>query len=241
MRYSILGSTRSSGFTMSAHKSVIFQQVPLFAGLTPLEIESLAARAVEKHYPAGQVLFHEGEPCSGLFVIAQGSVKIYKTSGSGREIMLAIESAPSSVAEVPLFDGGPYPATVSAVDEVLALFVAKRDFQQACRLNPDLPLKVLAVVGQRLRQLVRTVESVTFGSVRQRLARALLEFGQQAGAGSFPLSVTHEELALRLGTVREVVSRNLSRFQAEGLLRLHKREIQLLDVAGLQREAETEL
>jgi CRP/FNR family transcriptional regulator len=226
---------------MSVHKVVIFQQVPLFAGLTPLEIESLAARAVEKRYPAGQVLFHEGEPCSSLFLIAHGSVRIYKTSGSGREIMLAIEAAPSSVAEVPLFDGGPYPATVSAVDEVLAFFIAKRDFQQACRLNPDLPLKVLAVVGQRLRQLVRTFESVTFGSVRQRLARSLLEFGQQAGANSFPLAVTHEELALRLGTVREVVSRNLSRFQAEGLLRVHKREIRLLNLAGLQREADTEL
>jgi CRP-like cAMP-binding protein len=226
---------------MSVHKVVIFQQVPLFAGLTPLEIESLAARGVEKRYPAGQVLFHEGEPCSSLFLIAHGSVRIYKTSGSGREIMLAIEAAPSSVAEVPLFDGGPYPATVSAVDEVLAFFIAKRDFQQACRLNPDLPLKVLAVAGQRLRQLVRTFESVTFGSVRQRLARSLLEFGQQAGANSFPLAVTHEELALRLGTVREVVSRNLSRFQAEGLLRVHKREIRLLNLADLQREGDTEL
>ena len=75
----------------------------------------------------------------------------------------------------------------------------------------------------------------------QRLARALLDFGQQARANSFPLPVTHEELAFRLGTVREVVSRNLSRFQAEGLLRIQRREIQLLDRAGLQREAETEL
>jgi CRP/FNR family transcriptional regulator len=226
---------------VSPRKSVVFQHVPLFAGLTPSEIESLAERALEKRYSPGQILFHEGEPCSGLFLIAHGSVKIYKTSGTGREIMLAIESAPSSVAEVPLFDGGPYPATVSAVDEVLAIFIAKRDFQQACRLNPDLPLKVLAVVGQRLRQLVRTVESVTFGSVRQRLARSLLEFGQQAGANSFHLPVTHEGLAQRLGTVREVVSRNLSRFQAEGLLGVHKREIQLLNLAGLQREADTEL
>jgi hypothetical protein len=101
---------------MSVHKVVIFQQVPLFAGLAPWEIESLAARAMEKRYPAGQVLFREGEPCSGLFLIAQGSVKIYKTPGTGREIMLAIEAAPSSVAEVPPFDGEPYPATVNAVD-----------------------------------------------------------------------------------------------------------------------------
>ncbi len=215
--------------------------MPLFAGLTPAEVASVAQRAVEKRFSAGQVLFHEGDPCGGLFLIAQGTVKIYKTSGSGREIMLAIESAPSSVAEVPLFDGGPYPATVSAVEDVLAYLISKQDFRAACVQNPDLPLKVLAVVGHRLRHLVRIVESVTFGSVRQRLAGALLEFGQQAGSDVFALPVTHEELALRLGTVREVVSRNLSRFQAEGLLRVQRREIHLLDRPGLQRESETEL
>lgn len=225
---------------LSPRKAVVFQQLSLFAGLTAAEIGSLAERAVEKRYSPGEVLFHEGEPCSGLFVIAQGTVKIFKTSGSGREIMLGIESAPSSVAEVPLFDGGPYPAAVRAVDEVVAYHISKQDFQLACRQNPDLPLKVLAVVGLRLRHLVRIVESVTFGSVRQRLAAALLEFGQQAKHDSFPLPVTHEELALRLGTVREVVSRNLSRFQAEGLLRVQKREIQLLDIEGLEREADTE-
>lgn len=218
-----------------------FRRVPLFAGLTEEEVASLARRAVEKRYAAGEVLFYEGEPCTGLFLIGQGSVKIYKTSGSGREIMLAIDTAPSSVAEVPLFDGGPYPATVSAVNDVVAYIVSKQDFHAVCLQNPNLSLKVLAVVGRRLRHLVRIVESVTFGSVRQRLAGALLEFGDQAGSDVFDLPVTHEELALRLGTVREVVSRNLSRFQAEGLLRVQRREVHLLDRAGLHREAETEL
>ncbi len=222
-------------------KSSIFHQIPLFAGLTPPEIDAIVDRAVEKRYIPGEPLFHEGEDCRGLFLLGQGSVKIYKTSGAGREVMLAIETAPSSVAEVPLFDGGPYPASVSAVGPVIAYLLTKQDFQQVCRLHPDVPLKVLAVVGQRLRHLVRVVESVTFGSVRQRLARALLEFGQTAKAETFPLPVTHEELAFRLGTVREVVSRNLSRFQAEGLLRIQKRELTLLDHEGLEREAETEL
>ena len=128
-----------------------------------------------------------------------------------------------------------------AIDEVVAYFISKRDFQQVCRQHPEVALKVLAVTGRRLRLLVSLVESVTFGSVRQRLARTLLEFGEQAGRDSFPLPVTHQELAFRLGTVREVVSRNLSRFQAEGLVRVHGREVQLLDRAGLKREAETEM
>jgi CRP-like cAMP-binding protein len=226
---------------LPSHKALILQQVPLFAGLTVSEIGALASRAAEKRYPLGEVLFREGEPCTGLFVVSQGSVKIYKTSGSGREIMLAIETAPSSVAEVPLFDGGPYPASASAVDEVLAYWISTRDFQQACRQNPGLSLKVLAVVGKRLRALVRIVESVTFGSVRQRLAQALLELAAEAGSDTFRLPMTHEELALRLGTVREVVSRNLGRFQAQGLLRIARHQIRLLDEAGLRREAETEM
>ena len=226
---------------MTPRKTLVLKHIPLFSSLTPGEMEALSQRAVEKRFASGEVLFHEGEPSSGIYLLGQGSVKIYKTSGSGREIMLAVESAPSSVAEVPMFDGGPYPASARALEDVVAYHISKQDFQQVCRQNPELPLKVLAVVGQRLRHLVRVVESVTFGSVRQRLARALLEFGDQAKTPAFPLPVTHEELAFRLGTVREVVSRNLSRFQAEGLIRIQKREISLLDREGLVREAETEL
>jgi CRP-like cAMP-binding protein len=226
--------------TLSSAKSAVLRKTPLFVSLSPAEIEALARHAIEKRFAPGEALFYEGEECQGLYVLSRGTVKIFKTSSSGREIMLAIESAPSSVAEVPLFDGGPYPASVSAVEEVEAHLITKQDFQAVCRQHPEVPLKVLAVVGMRLRHLVRVVESVTFGSVRQRLARALLEFQQQAGQESFPLPVTHEEMAFRLGTVREVVSRNLSRFQAEGLLRIHRREITLLDRAGLEREAETE-
>jgi CRP/FNR family transcriptional regulator len=224
----------------AAPKTSAFQQIPLFAGLTPAELGAIVERAIEKNFAPGEALCREGDECRGLYLLGQGRVKIFKTSGAGREVMLAIESAPSSVAEVPLFDNGPYPASVSAVDPVTAYLVTKQDFQQVCRTHPDVPLKVLKVVGQRLRALVRVVESVTFGSVRQRLARALVEFEQQEGAPTFPLPVTHEELAFRLGTVREVVSRNVSRFQAEGLLRVAKREITILDRAGLEREAETE-
>ena len=225
---------------MADRKELILKQIPLFATLAPAELAALAARAVEKRYAPGEALCHEGEPSSGIFLLGQGSVKIFKTSAAGREVMLAIETAPSSVAEVPIFDGGPYPATVSAISEVSAYLVYTQDFQRVCRQHPEVALKVLAVVGKRLRHMVRLIESITFGSVRQRLAAALLEFGQQAGKERFVLPVTHEELAARLGTVREVVSRNLSRFQAEGLLRVARRHVVLVDRAGLEREAQTE-
>jgi CRP/FNR family transcriptional regulator len=226
---------------MTPKKNELLAQTQLFASLTPGEIEELAQRTLERRFAPGEVLFREGEPCYGLFVLGKGSVKIFKTSPSGREITLALESAPSSVAEVPLFDGDPYPATVSAIDEVVAYLISKQDFRKVCLQSPQVALKVLTVVGRRLRQLVGIVETVSFGSVRQRLAQTLLDLSSQEGRNPFPLSLTHQELASRLGTVREVVSRNLSRFQADGLLRIQRREVLILDLDGLQREAETEL
>ena len=142
------------------------------------------------------------------------------------------------MAELPLFDGGPYPASVRAVEPVVSLFVNKADFQQVCRQYPEVALKVLAVVGRRLRHLVGVVEAMTFGSVTQRLARLLLDASRQAGADEFDLPLTHQELASRLGTVREVVSRNLARFRAEGLLQVQGHRIRILDRAGIERESE---
>lgn len=212
--------------------------MPLFAGLSESELQALAQRVIERSYTAGEMLFWEGEPCAGIFLIVKGSVKIFKTSVSGREMMLALESAPSTVAELPLFDGGPYPASVRAVEDILTYFINKGDFQQVCRAFPDVALKVLAVVGRRLRHLVGIVESMTFGSVTQRLARMLLDMSKQAGGDDFVLPLTHQELASRMGTVREVVSRNLARFRAEGLVRIQGHQLSITDRQGLEREAE---
>jgi CRP/FNR family transcriptional regulator len=221
-------------------KHELLAQIALLAGLSDAELHALATRAVERRFAADEVLFWEGEPCAGIFLIIAGSVKIFKTSPGGREMMLALESAPSTVAELPLFDGGPYPASVRAVGPVTALFINKSDFQQVCRQFPDVALKVLAVVGRRLRHLVGVVESMTFGSVTQRLARLLLDAARQAGGDRFELAQTHQELASRLGTVREVVSRNLARFRGAGFVSLQGHELQILDREGLEREAEAQ-
>lgn len=223
-----------------ASKTELLSQVALFAGLTAPELDALVQRAVERRFADGDMLFWEGEPCAGIFILVQGQLKIFKTSSSGREMMLSLEAAPSTVAELPLFDGGPYPASVRSVGAALTYFINKTDFYQVCRQHPDVALKVLAVVGRRLRHLVMIVESVTFGSVTTRLARLLLQMKEQAGADEFPMALTHQELASRLGTVREVVSRNLARFRAEGLVQMQGQTLKILDLAGLQREAEAE-
>jgi len=215
-------------------KLAVLSEIALFAALSESEMQGLAQRAVERRFAADEMLFWEGEDCAGIFLIVQGTVKIFRTSAGGREVMLSIESAPATVAELPLFDGGAYPASVRAVEPVVALFVNKNDFQQFCRQYPDVSLKVLAVVGKRLRHLVGLVEAMTFGSVTQRLARLLLDPSITPGA------LTHQEIASRLGTVREVVSRNLARFRAQGLIRMQGHQMEIVDRAGLQQEADSQ-
>lgn len=216
-------------------------EIPMFSSLDEGERAALAELAVERRYDAGTVIFAEGEPCEGIYLIGEGIVKIVKTTATGREIMLTLEAAPSTVAEVPIFDGGPYPATVIAVRDTVAYLISRNDFFRVCRTNHEIPMKMLRVMGKRLRQLVMLLQAVTFGSVRQRLARQLLEWLDEARGGEFALPLSHEELAMRLGTVREVISRNLSRFQAEGLLIIERRRIRILDPEGLRNEAESEL
>jgi len=223
---------------MPSLREETFRRTPLFSTLPETVRQELAALAVEKRYDAGETIFHEGDPCDGLYVIGEGTVKICKSSPSGREIMLAMESAPSSVAEVPLFDEGAYPATVRTLTPATVYLLRKDDFRRFCLRHPEVALRVFAVLGKRLRQLVSLIEAITFGSMRQRLARLLLESYERGEIEES--SLTHEELAMRLGTVREVVSRNLARFQAEGMVRIDRRRIVITDPEALRAEAETE-
>jgi len=225
---------------MSPRKADILPGIALFSGLDAAEIASLTQLLIERRYAAGDMLFWEGDPCAGMFLIVEGTVKIFKTSPSGRELVIGVESGPSSVAELPLFDGGPYPASVRAATSLVVYFINKDDFYRVCHAHPGITLKILAKVGARLRHLVATLESVTFGSVTRRLARLLLDLRDEAGRDEFPLPDTHQELAARLGTVREVVSRNLMRFRADGLVRIEGRHLAILDRAGLEREASAE-
>lgn len=213
----------------------------IFSGLSEAEFAFLSQRAVPRHFAAGELVFSEGEPCSGLFVVQSGNIRIFKSSVNGREQVLGVEGPGSSVAELPVFDGGNYPASVAAVTDSTLLFVSKQDFQALCLAHPQVSLKVLRVVGARLRRLVGIIEELSFTTVRHRLASYLLRLAQKEGkttaAGTqVLLPVSNQELASFIGTVRELVSRNLSRFQSEGLIRLEGRAVIILDLDKLQSE-----
>ena len=210
---------------------------PIFAGLDQAELLSLADRAHRRRYAQGEVLFTEGSACQGLYVLVSGRIRIFKTSASGREQVLAVEEPGSSFAELPVFDGGPYPASASAMSETEVLFISRADVRALCLERPEVALKILQVVAARQRRVVAVIEELSFTTVRQRLVSWLLReataSGRPSGRGPAVTLPSHQELAAHVGTVRELVSRNLTRLQAQGFIAVEAREITILDPEGL--------
>jgi CRP-like cAMP-binding protein len=227
----------------TTERLALLKSVALFADLSENERTFLAGHSSLKHFAPNELIFSEGDDCLGLFIIQSGAVKIFKMAPSGREQVLGVERGGNTIAELPVFDGGAYPASTVAVEESDLLFVKKEDFRSLCLEHPEVALKVLKVVGKRLRGLVGIIEELSFTTVRQRLIAYLL---RMAGAAvstkksvELSLPVSHQELAAELGTVRELVSRNLSRLQAEGLIRIQARRVQIPDLAALRSACET--
>ena len=220
----------------------VLEGTALFASLSQEELRTLAARTVRKPFKTGELLFSEGENCHGLHIIGSGKVRIFKTSVSGREQVLAVNHPGESVAELPVFDGGNYPASAIAVDATDVFFLPREEFRGFCLERPEVALKVLAAVGGRLRKLVDLIEELSFTTVRQRLATLLVKLAKTAGRKTaegvaFDLPDSHQEMAHRMGTVRELISRNLTRLAAEGLIRVDGKHIVVREMAGLEEAA----
>src|SRR5580692_12999830 len=227
--------------TPSAPAVAILKKVAIFSGLTEQEFAFLTAHVVPRKFSAGELIFGEAEPCTGLYVIEAGNVRIFKSSAGGREQVLSIDGPSSSIAELPVFDGGGYPASAQAVSDSTLLFFSRPDFQALCLQHPEVALKVLRVIGGRLRRLVGIIEELSFTTVRHRLIALLIRLGRaeairNGDAVTLMLPANNSELAAQIGTVRELVSRNLSRLQAEGLIQVDNRNLEIFSLKRLEVE-----
>ncbi len=219
----------------------ILKATPLFAALDDSEVTFLAERCGIRPYVPGEMLFSEGEPCKGLYIVVLGHVRIFKTALNGREHVLTIEGPGASVAEIPVFDGGNYPASGSAIEKTEVLFISRSDLRAICLEKPEVSLKMLQVVGTRLRRLVGIIEELSFTTVRHRLISWLLRQAVAEGRATergiaISLNTSHQELAAQIGTVRELISRNLARLQAQSFIEMNGREITILDKEGLEAD-----
>jgi CRP/FNR family transcriptional regulator len=210
----------------------------MFGALDEAELGALAERAIEQRLSRGEVLFVAGEQARGIYVIIEGAVRAFRESLEGREQVIHVERAGATIAELPVFDDGPYPSTVAAEEDSVVLFLDKRDVQRLCLEHPKIALAALKVLAGRLRRCAELVEELSLQEVDQRLARLLLvearARGQKRGrAIELDLVLTNQQIAARIGTVREVVSRALNRLQQNGLIEVDGRHVRIPDEESL--------
>lgn len=210
--------------------------IPLFATLSERTLLQLGRIALRRTYAPGTLILLEGEPCTAVFFIITGQVRIYRLSPQGRQQVLAILGAGQSFNTVPPFvPEATNPASVEAVGETTVLTLRKEDFLQLVRRCADLSWAILEDFAVRLLHLTDLVEDLALRSVRGRLARFLLE---QADGVQTTRPWTQDEIAAHLGTVRDVVGRSLRGLAEAGLVRMERGRIVLLDREGLEAEAE---
>jgi len=232
--------TRAGGPDQSnlslAQKGAALARSHLFSGCLPAALESLARAAEFRALDRGQMLFLAGEPACGLFVIVSGSIRAFRVNAKGREQTIHVESAGATLAEVPVFDDGVYPATAVAEEPSEVLFLSKTDVQRFLVANPAVALSALRVMAGRLRRHAELVDSLALKDVGQRLAQFLIE--EARAQGTRDLDFSNQQLATRVGSVREVVSRTLARLAQAGLIDTRPRGVTILDEPGLERFAE---
>jgi CRP-like cAMP-binding protein len=219
------------------------RRLPLFHDLSEAELGLIAAGVSRVQIEAGAVIFAEGDVCRELLVVEEGEVKLVKSAANGRQQLLGIERKGSALAEVAVFDGGRYPATAEAASSTTLLRLSADSFRKICVNNPEMALKVFKVLAHRLRHLVGLVEELSFSTVRARLIAYLVRLAEQNGDKTlegvrFQLRENNEELAARLGTVRELISRNLGRLHGEKLIEMTKRTVNIRDLPRLREELE---
>ncbi|HEX5480450.1 MAG TPA: Crp/Fnr family transcriptional regulator [Dehalococcoidia bacterium] len=211
--------------------------IPYFARLTPEQRTNVLRSARHIHAAAGQTLFVDGEPCSGMYIVMQGLVKLFKTSADGKEQVVRHMSAGDTFNEVPVFDGSPNPVSAAAVEPSNLIVLSRETMLAALREYPAVAEAVVQVFASRLRHLVALVEDLSFRQVTARVARIVLQSvspheGVGAGVGG-RVRVTQREIAEMAGTSREVVARALKALEDAGAIDARRGEIQIVDDALL--------
>lgn len=221
---------------MKRHEAL--RRVLFLKSLPEDTLREIAGSGEERRLDKGEMLFAENQRCIGLLVVLCGAVKIYKLDSRGRELTLGRETPGGSVLELPLFDGGNYPAGAEAVEADTIVFVVPRErFLAIMAAHPAIAAQAVRTLAVRIRRLMQMLEAQTLHSVRARLAAYLLT--ASAGRTAFPLAETNEAIAGHLGTVREVVSRTLRSLKETGVIGLEGRLVCVRDHDALQRIAES--
>lgn len=197
-----------------------------FEGLDDAILQQVSMHMQLRVYERGEALFWEGDPCAGLHIIEQGFVKLYRLSPQGRQYIVRVLQEGETCNEVPTFDGGPNPVNVEALETTQVWVVHPEILRTLLKKHPEFAQKVIDNFAKNLRGLVRMVSEMAFYQVTHRLARLISEQSPDELRGT---PWTQEQLAARLGTVREVVARSLKELERSGAIHMDKRRIAISD------------
>lgn len=208
---------------MSIDVVATLRHAELFRDLSDPVLSALADKAIVKGLSRDEILFVTGEPAKGLYVIASGSVRAYRATSDGREQVIHTERSGATIGELPLFDNQPYPSTAAAEEDSVVIVLDKDSVRQLCYAHPEIAMAALGVLSRRLRKCAELVETLSLRAVGQRLAQWFLNEARVRGRESdqgieIELALSREQMASRVGSVREVVSRAITRLDQEGLV-----------------------
>lgn len=204
-----------------------------FSVLDKTILEELSRSTRLVRFERGEVLFWEGEACAGLHIIQSGSVKLFKTSPQGRELIIKVFEEGATFNEVPVFDNGQNPVNAAALEESDIWIVSVEAIRNAMSKHPELCQAVILNLTENLRMLVSMVEELSFFQVTNRLARLISQLPEEQLEGQTQQRITQDQLAARLGTVREVVARSLRELERSGAIQVNRRQIQITDPEAL--------
>jgi CRP-like cAMP-binding protein len=208
----------------------IMAHAPLFGGLSREELTRIGSITQQKKYDRGQAIFWDGDPGIGFYMVADGKVKIYKTSPDGKEQILHIYGPGNPFGEVPVFSGNRFPANAQALEKSRLLFFPRKDFIQLIARHPSLALNMLAVLSMRLRQFTVQVENLSLKEVPARLASYLIYLcSEQADDSAVDLPISKGQLASLLGTIPETLSRIFNKMSQQQLIAVEGSRIKLLN------------
>jgi CRP-like cAMP-binding protein len=202
----------------------------IFADLSEKSLVLLEQCKTTNHYKKKQIIFYEGNPVVGLYCIQSGKVKLYKTSGDGKQQILKIAQGGDILGHSALFTETPHLSTAEVIEESDICFLDKMKFLSVLQANPSVSLKLLGQLSRELSHVEEQVLDLAYKSVRVRFVEFLLTLKQSFGVydeGVYRLqiSLSREELAQAIGTTVETVVRLLSEFRTEGLIEVEKKSI----------------
>lgn len=202
--------------------------IALFSDLAQKDLELISNHSAIKSYPKNCILINEGDRSDAMYVILEGKVKVFLSDEEGKEVILNIQETGEYFGELALLDEEPRSASVMTLEPSRLMVISKRDFQRCLLDNPELSLKLIRYLAQRVRTLTETVRNLALLDVYGRVARTLEKLAVECnGKRVIEERLTHQDIANMVGASREMVSRIMKDLTTGGYIQVANRQITL--------------